>query len=683
MTVRNLTIAASLIGWLVWPGFAISVDGLTNAGSELVIESLEYPGVSLEGIEWHIDHARTGGPALRFRVERVRIAATETVLADVRVLCDETRVSTRGFECENLLLHADVADKNYAAIGDLVYNWPAKQLTGSVAPAEHPDTRAFFSIDLSGPATSASLRVEQMPLSQMQPLVPGYEFYSGLADLEVGYNVSGNGGFAIEASVSDVSFSNASGTVAAEALSLSGSADFVPSGAQVYSGQVGMSVSAGAIYAEPYYVDFNLGDLTLVATPNVNLNTRTWRASEFDVEHEGVFRASGELSYALESGIQNLEVEVEELRFPALYESWIAGLAVGTPLASLETSGGGTASFRMSDGQAQAATLSLAQVDIEDRAGRFAFYGMNTELNWAADGNQLSSSVVAVDGGYIYGANFAATSLELGIAGEAVDLLEPVRIEALGGALAVNTFALRDYGGDDLKLRFEAALEPIDLAQLTLALDWPAFAGTLSGQLPLMRYEDGVVSVGGNLEAAAFDGAISVEGLTVRQPFGLVPEILATIRLRNLDLEQVTQVVPFGRVSGRLDGDIEGLHLLKGEPIKFNANFRTPKDDRSKHRLSQRAVDTISRVAGGGAALSTTFLRVFKHFAYEKLGISCRLEDDICHMNGVEAADDGYYIVKGALIPRVDLIGRVKQVQWSRLMQQLERALNEGEIKIE
>ncbi|MEQ8664036.1 MAG: hypothetical protein RLW62_24730, partial [Gammaproteobacteria bacterium] len=326
----------------------------------------------------------------------------------------------------------------------------------------------------------------------------------------------------------------------------------------------------------------------------------------------------------------------------------------------------------------------LAHLNLEDRDGRLALYGLDGEIHWAANGAALAATEVSVDGGYFYGAGFDATTLVLGIAGEAVDLLEPVRIPLLGGALTIEQFTLRDYGSDELALGLEATLEPIDLGQLTLALEWPAFAGTLSGRLPLLTYRDGVVTLGGDLEARAFDGDVTISKLRIARPLGLVPEIEADIRMRNLDLAQITEVVPFGRVTGRLDVDIEDLRMLKGEPVRFDARIRTPPDDDSRHLLSQRAVDTISRVAGGGGAvLSTTFLRVFENFAYDRLGISCRLENDVCHMDGIAPADEGYYIVKGALLPRVDLIGHVRRVHWSRLMAQLEQALAEGEFRIE
>ena len=73
------------------------------------------------------------------------------------------------------------------------------------------------------------------------------------------------------------------------------------------------------------------------------------------------------------------------------------------------------------------------------------------------------------------------------------------------------------------------------------ALDWPPFAGTLGGRLPLLTYQHGLVTVGGTLEASAFDGSVQVAGLRITNPLGLVPEIEADIHLRSLDLEQVTR----------------------------------------------------------------------------------------------------------------------------------------------
>jgi hypothetical protein len=83
-------------------------------------------------------------------------------------------------------------------------------------------------------------------------------------------------------------------------------------------------------------------------------------------------------------------------------------------------------------------------------------------------------------------------------------------------------------------------------------------------------------------------------------------------------------------------------------------------------------------VGGGGAAavLSTGFLRFFEVFAYDRIGLRCRLRDNVCAMSGVGPAKSGpqgtgYYIVKGRGVPRIDVVGYRETVSWPRLVQQL------------
>jgi hypothetical protein len=125
-----------------------------------------------------------------------------------------------------------------------------------------------------------------------------------------------------------------------------------------------------------------------------------------------------------------------------------------------------------------------------------------------------------------------------------------------------------------------------------------------------------------------------------------------------------------------LSGSIDDLQLFNWQPIAFDAKLFTPPDDRSKHRISQRAVENIGSIGGGGggvtAALSSGFLRFFDDFRYDRLGLSCRLENDICYMNGVAPAPNGgYELVKGSGVARNDVIGGARRVDWPRLVQQL------------
>ncbi|NCF80970.1 MAG: C4-dicarboxylate ABC transporter, partial [Proteobacteria bacterium] len=123
----------------------------------------------------------------------------------------------------------------------------------------------------------------------------------------------------------------------------------------------------------------------------------------------------------------------------------------------------------------------------------------------------------------------------------------------------------------------------------------------------------------------------------------------------------------------RLQGGVHGLILKDWEPTTFDARFFTPDDDDSRHRISQRAVENLASLGGAGAVLSSTFLRIFEEFSYRRLGISCRLNNGVCEMDGVAPAEGGYYIVEGGgLPPRIDVRGFNRRVDWEMLLSRLQ-----------
>jgi len=166
---------------------------------------------------------------------------------------------------------------------------------------------------------------------------------------------------------------------------------------------------------------------------------------------------------------------------------------------------------------------------------------------------------------------------------------------------------------------------------------------------------------------------VRIADLALADPFGSLPRLSAAINARGLDLEALTTAFEFGRITGTLNGEITDLRVLGWQPAAFRAWFHTPVDDPRPHRISQRAIEALSDIGGSGAAgaLSRGFLRVFDDFRYRRLGLGCVLEDDICLMRGVAPAGNGYYIVEGAGIPRIDVIGHARRVSWSTLIEQL------------
>jgi hypothetical protein len=85
-------------------------------------------------------------------------------------------------------------------------------------------------------------------------------------------------------------------------------------------------------------------------------------------------------------------------------------------------------------------------------------------------------------------------------------------------------------------------------------------------------------------------------------------------------------------------------------------------------------VENLASLGGAGAVLSSTFLRLFKEFSYRRLGISCRLDNGVCEMDGVAPAENGYYIVEGGgWPPRIDVLGFNRHVDWNVLLGRLQQ----------
>jgi hypothetical protein len=265
-----------------------------------------------------------------------------------------------------------------------------------------------------------------------------------------------------------------------------------------------------------------------------------------------------------------------------------------------------------------------------------------------------------------------------------LQLTQPLLLPVLDGHLLIDDFILANPGTSSARWELEGVLSPLSMESFSQALHWPVLAGKLSGVIPRVRYQEGIIEMSGALLVRLFGGTIIARNLRLENPLGIIPKLEVDIDISNLDLETLTRTFAFGRIEGRLNGQIRGLRLADWQPVQFDAKFATPAYDLSQHRISQQAVDNLSRLGGGASGLiSQSFLRLFKNFSYDKIGLSCRLRHQICEMEGLGPANGGYYIVRGGGLPRIDVIGYIHQVDWPVLVKRLKRVTSVGDAVTE
>ncbi|MCW8844567.1 MAG: YdbH domain-containing protein [Gammaproteobacteria bacterium] len=631
---------------------------------------------------------------LRGEIHIASIALLESgqVFDDIRVACAAIILRTRTLQCAKATFTVTIPGIGRQAIpGAFTYN----KTTGSadIELSSVAIAGGHVRLNITASETGVDVRYTgtQLQLAELLEVLgkfsDAFAEYSaaGTADIVGTFSALADKPIHIlfTALLSETSLANNAGTVAADGVT--GKLDLdITLETNTTRLSLGFDSKQGEAYLEPVYANFSQGALSLQAEDVETPDFSAFRIPRFRVQQESLLDLGG--SATLQFPIDEAQpvsitanVELRDSSIANLYDNFIKVAAAGTMLGDLETDGSLSGSVSLADSALVAASLRLDDVNLDDRGGRFAIYGLDGAVDWSADENHVPSvSRLSWNSGTVYNILIGGGAVNLQLGNDDVEMLAPLRLSVLGGALLINQLVLNNFGADDATGRLDAELEPIQLGQLTGAFGWPAFSGKLSGRLPLLQLAENTITVGGTLSARAFDGTIEVSKLSIEQPFGLVPRLQGELTIRDLDLQRVTEAFSFGLIQGRLSGDVAGLTMENWRPVAMDMNFYTPANDTSQHRISQRAVEDLASVGGGGAAaaLSSGFLKFFDVFAYDQIGLRCVLKDGVCLMSGVGPAKPGpmgtgYYLVKGSGVPRIDVVGFRDRVSWRRLVQQL------------
>jgi hypothetical protein len=414
-------------------------------------------------------------------------------------------------------------------------------------------------------------------------------------------------------------------------------------------------------------------------------STAAVQIASFESSQRDLLQLTGEAQISLTPfAVKSAALNASDIRFPAAYASYLQLSLATTPFNQLTTSGHAEARVQLADNLPQQLDLLVHDLTLSDASRSLKVDGINTEIHWTAGvTGPPRPSWLAWESSQGWGIVGARSRLDFITQDRDFRLIKPARLPFFDGALLVNTLSAAQIGRDSMNGVFDAVIEPISVAPIARAFGLPEFSGQLSGRIPGLTYQDQLLSLQGNFEADVFDGRVVASNLRVREPLGQWPRLYGDIVARNLDLKAITSTFEFGSITGRLDVDLTGLETFNWTPVAFDLVMATPKGDKSRHRISQRAVQNLSDIGGGGggvtAALQSGALKFFDEFGYDRIGLSCRLRNDVCQMGGVGSAKAGFYIVKGSGLPRIDIIGNNQRVDWPRLMTQVSDALSNPE----
>lgn len=614
-------------------------------------------------------------------------------------------------DCPSLDLRDDVIACSNARV---LAEWPALGKQSLEAKLAYGRADGSLEVDVKGwrvgegrVALQGSLReagwhatahLQRVPVERLVQLAAEFEVplpsvtASGLADLT--FTARGSQANLAEAKIdgalSELTANNESGSLASDKLSVQMQAH-VRGSAELWQFDVAVQSSQGQAFAQPIFVDLSAHSISVRARGKL-ANGTSLTLEHFTFDHADAAQASGHghLRLDLEQPLRDLEVDLAALRFPGAYQSYLQPLLIDTSFGSLHTAGSIGGKISIAGGEPRHIDLHFDDVTVDDGVGNLSLASLGGRWHWISeasseDGDDDTSPVRDMNvepsqlrwqSGALLGLQLGTSELNFTTRGRQFRLTRPARIPVFDGAIELETFRVRNAGLPSVAFLIDARLQPISVQQLCKAFGWPEFGGRIGGAISKLRMRDGTITLGTTLRAQVFDGEVTISDLRLEQPFGQWPRFYSNIVLENLDLEPMTSAFSFGRITGRLSGSINGLQLFNWTPIAFDGRLYTPPNDRSRHRISQRAVQNIGSMGGGGAgvtaALSSGFMKFFDDFNYDRLGISCRLQNEVCIMDGVAPAPNGnYYLVKGRGLPRIDVIGSSRRIDWPRLVQQL------------
>ncbi len=485
----------------------------------------------------------------------------------------------------------------------------------------------------------------------------------------------------VDIGLNDLAVSETSGRYVAETLAAT-LKTVISQQQQQWQWDAQLKINTGQAYAEPIFIDFSETPASVISQGAFNQQSLKLSIDKLEFRHADILTASanyqGQLDFSGELSLQLLKTD-----FNRLFQHWLQPFLFDAGLAELEIAGDIAATITKQQEKFFLQT-SLYDVYIDDQQNRFGFYDLNGDLAWT-NSEQAVNSTLNWQGGYLFELPLGASSLNAEVQQQRFRLIESLKLAILDGAVEIEQFELFTPEQGEMEWSFKAELTPISMTDLTSTFGWPTMNGKLSGSIPKVSYRNHQIDIDGALKVNLFEGSTVIKDLRLTEPFGSLPQLYANIELKNIDLETLTSTFDFGKITGKLDGHIYDLRLANWQPVAFDAVFATPEGDESRRRISQQAVNNLSEVSGGASALlSRGFLRFFENFSYKKLGLSCKLVNDVCEMAGVKPAENGYFLVEGGgMPPQINVMGYTRRVNWPDLLARLKAVSNADGVIVE
>jgi hypothetical protein len=664
-------------------------SNILKLATSITIDEIEGYGIHLHKVLLKFDSLQENNSTYSIKIGSAVLPENKGHIKNILLQCHDGVISKRILSCSD----GELSFKDPLASADKAkltfYRDESGDLNAALNDISLMDGFANLNIEMIDGVWRAGIKSKNISFEKLPSLLPSFPVFISKGTLQSEINFVGKDASLTEingdARINELEFSNEESTVVGEEVSIK-LAFSSKRKLKVWQTDIKSTTYQGELYFDPIFIDANASAKDLYGTLN-------WRVGSSQIElmplhYEDANAVILELNTTLDVDkkevIAPTQIDIKYASFPNVYDEYLLPFILDTNSSDLVTSGSISGSILFNAGRIMDADLSLNQLSLEDNQKRFSISKLNGNIGWGKRyaGKDYEFSFASAE---MYKLRFEASRFEFENEAQALILKKPVSVPILDGAVNIESFMVDKPGNKEQSISMDISLTPVSMSKLSSVFGWPEMNGNLAGYAPNVSYKQGDVEIQGALLIRGFGGTTTITNLSAEDLFSIAPKLSADLQLNNLNLRTLTETFSFGEITGGLEGSISNLQLVSWSPVQFDAWFGTPANDKSRHRISQTAVDNLTQVGNGGAnILSKSFLKFFDSFGYDKIGLGCTLKNNICEMRGVDTPRQNpsrsFYIVKGRGVPRIDIVGYTNQVSWPVLIARLKRVVSTKDV---
>lgn len=670
--------------WLVCVTTAWASEALN-----LRVQQLQFRGVQLQDLHFEVNQLNQTQQGLKLAAEQLVLPEPfkKLQLAQLQcakfywqadeLTCQNGQIEIQGISAQPLRSHFNFSLRP----NDSQWNFEKLKFAGGWIKLNALESQGEWNI---------TLHAENISLAKLHSLISESQVHFKQGKLSAELSLQGRASTIAELHfkmhTQDATIDSGSGQWATEKLHFDSYITAQNTGQQ-WAWQMHNQLQQGGLYLDPIYLNRPERDIACDGVGQWVPADNRWKIDYLQWLHPqvGTLQALGLLEPKHSPVLTQAKLQLQVRDLAVAGQTYLQPWLLGSNYAGLALTGQLYSQLSLQNAKLQALQISTEHLDLTDPKQRWAIHNVQLDLNWSEQQTQPRLGHLRWDKLELYQIPLAATHLDLLLSAKQVRLRHPVKIPVLGGQFAIADFQWQQRGNQEPLVHFVGALEGISLDQLTTQLHWTPLTGKISGAIPGVRYQNNRLDLDGALSIQVFGGKITLAKLAVANLLSPLPKFYSDILIENLNLSQLTEKFQFGGIEGLLSGYINDLYMENWQPISFYAWLGTPEQDESRHRISQKAVDNIANIGGNGATdlISKSIMGIFDAFSYDKLGMGCYLHHGVCQLMGVSAAPNGYYLIKGGGIPRIDVIGFNPSVDWHILVERLGRLSMKNNMVIE